>query len=253
MKKLVIIFMAMLLCACARQGAMTPPEKGMEAKQWTAFEEREKAARPYRVQFSLRFGEEGNTRRITGILWGNDDQDLRMDVMAGVGAVIAKIYDNGDHFLLYAPRENRAYFHNGANKPLLKIGVPLPFGISSLAALLNGQYTRVFGHSYSDARFLDNGNAAYALDGGPGGTLEIDSGGLPVAWRQDNGEWIMDIAYDEGQTVPHSLKLASKNGKKAILLVKDRENPETPFTESQMSLAIPPQVKQLPLSKYKPS
>lgn len=244
--------MAILLCACARQGAITPmPESGQAEKRWEMLAEKCQDSRPYRAQFSMRFGEEGDTRRVTGILWGNDDQNLRMDIMAGVGVVIAKISDNGDHFLLYSPRENKAYFHDGANKPLLKIGVPLPFDIGSLAALLNGQYKAVFGSEYKSASAGSGENIDYALEDSPGGTLILAPDGLPVAWNQDNGGWKMDMAF-EGD-LPRSLKLAGKNGKKAIVVIKEREFPATPFTESQMNLDLPPSVRKLPLSKYKPS
>lgn len=252
MKKAVIIFMAILLCACARQGVVTPPpESGQAEKRWEMLAQKDQPARPYRAQFSMRFGGEGDTRRVTGILWGNGEQNLRMDIMAGVGAVIAKIADNGDHFLLFAPRENKAYFHDGANKPLLKIGVPLPFDLGSLAALLNGHYNAVFGTEYNNASEGRDGNIDYALEGSPGGTLTLAPDGLPIAWSQDNGAWKMDIAY-EGE-LPRSLKLAGKNGKKAIVLVKEREFPANPFTEGQMTLELPPSAQKLPLSKYKPS
>ena len=49
-----------------------------------------------------------------------------MDVMAGIGAVVAKIWESGDEFLVYSPTENRAFFHQGSNKPLLRVGVPVP-------------------------------------------------------------------------------------------------------------------------------
>lgn len=252
MKKAVIIFMAILLCACARQGAITSaPESGQAGKRWEMLAEKDQPDRPYRAQFSMRFGEDGDTRRVTGILWGNDDQNLRMDIMAGVGVVIGKISDNVDHFLLYAPRENKAYFHDGANKPLLRIGVPLPFDLASLAALLNGHYNAVFGTEYKNAQDGSGGNIDYDLEGSPGGTLALAPDGLPVSWIQDNGAWKMDMAY-EGD-LPRSLKLAGKNGKKAIVLVKEREFPAKPFTEGQMSLELPPSVQKLPLSKYKPS
>lgn len=242
------------LGACARQpGAPTLPEEDSRAAAiWNSMraDSLEAGDTPYRIRLSMRFGQEGDTRRVTGILWGNDTKRLRLDVLAGVGATIGKISENGDSFLLYAPRDNKAYYHNGSNKPLLKVGVPLPFNLSQLAALLNGHYASVFGDSYSSAA-MSGDSAKFELAGGPRGILTLNGSGLPLAWKQKNG-WDLNIAYEEGQPpLPESLKLATPDGKRAIVLVKERERPQ-PFDSAQMDLVIPPGTKELPLSKYRP-
>ena len=96
--------------ACARQPVTVPPADG--AGRWQAFVARSEAIKeaPYLLNASLRFGTEGDTRRVTALLWGNDSRSLRMDVMAGIGAVVAKIWESGDEFLVYSPTENRAFF-----------------------------------------------------------------------------------------------------------------------------------------------
>lgn len=254
MKRAALLLLFAFLCACARQPAVPtmPEQDGRTAIIWEAMrgDSMESGNSPYRIRLSMRFGQEGDTRRVTGILWGNDTRKLRLDVMAGVGATIGKISENGDSFLLYAPRENKAYFHNGSNKPLLKMGVPLPFNLSQLAALLNGSYPAVFGNSYSTAE-MSGDCAKFELDGGPGGTLTLNDSGLPVAWRRKNG-WQLDMTYEDGQPpLPETLKLETPDGKRAILLVKEREKPQ-PFDSAHMDLLIPPGTKELPLSKYRP-
>lgn len=252
MKKFLIIIMAFLCCACAK---ITPPsiapEQELIQARWDLMESGPEP-QPYRIQFSLRFGEEGNTRRVTGILWGNDSENLRMDIMAGVGVVVAKISDSGNKFLLYSPRDNKAYVHEGEEKPLLKIGMPLPFNLQMLAALLEGQYARVFGTSYASAEMTNTGNIAYTLDQGPKGILEVDPEGLPVSWSQGKKGWQMSISPEENSRIPKSLKFINDDGKRAIVLVKEREKSEA-FNHEQMELSIPQGAPILPLSKYRPS
>ncbi|MDE5879291.1 MAG: hypothetical protein K2G99_04610, partial [Desulfovibrio sp.] len=184
MKKLALLCMALLLCACARQTPGPGMPQGEDAKalgeRWQAYTKAGAGAEaPYRLQLSLRFGEEGNTRRVTALLWGNGGRELRLDVMAGVGTVVAKILEDGEHFLVYAPLENKAYFHQGAASPLLKVGVPVPFGLARLTALLTGHYAAAFGESFSAGTLLADGAAEFTLEGRPGGLLTLNAKGLP--------------------------------------------------------------------------
>ena len=258
MKKLALLCIALFLCACARQapGPDTPGGETEEslARLWQAYTKAGAGTEaPYRLQLSLRFGEEGNTRRVTALLWGNGGRELRLDVMAGVGTVVAKILEDGEHFLVYAPLENKAYFHQGATSPLLRVGVPVPFGLARLTALLTGHYAGAFGDTYSEAAQLEDGMAQYALEGKPGGRLTLDAAGLPVAWRESKVDgWRMEIVYDDATPpVPRRLTLTHANGQRAILLVKEREMPEAPFTGEQMRLTLPEGAPLLPLSQYR--
>lgn len=105
MKKIFLLCAAVLLCACAKQ---PPVELGTETQtqlesRWLKFTALSAApATPYRLQLSLRFGAKGDTRRVTALFWGNSERQLRLDVMAGVGAVVAKILEDGQHFLVYS-------------------------------------------------------------------------------------------------------------------------------------------------------
>lgn len=258
MKKILLLCTAVLLCACAKQ---PPVERGPETptqleSRWLKFTALSAAApaAPYRLQLSMRFGAKGDTRRVTALFWGNSQRQLRLDVMAGVGAVVAKILEDGRHFLVYSPRENKGYFYQGASQPLLQVGVPVPFDLGHLADLLNGRYAAVFGESFAAASSLKGGLARYELVGKPGGSLDLNGEGLPVFWRESPGRgWSMEIAYDDDShpPLPRRLTLIHSNGKRAILLVKEREKPTGAFTVEQMSLTLPENAPLLPLAQYK--
>ena len=252
MKKFLLILLFLLCCSCAKQGPVTEaPDKEIAQARWDLMLT-EPQMEPFRIQFSLRFGEEGNTRRVTGILWGNSPETLRMDIMAGVGVIIAKIADSPDKFLLYSPRENTLYSHEGDEKPMLKIGMPLPFTLRMLAALLEGQYASVFGSSYTAAEPNNDGTIVYTLNEGPQGQLAVNPEGVPVAWKQGSKGWRMSITPEENSRLPKSLRFTNTDGKIAIVLVKERENSES-FNAEQMELPIKGKYKELPLSKYRPS
>ena len=75
-----------------------------------------------------------------------------------------------------------------------------------------------------------------------------------MAWAEkgDKGKgWKMEVAFDDAASpLPQRLNLAHDNGKRAIVLIKEREKPAAPFTDKQMTLSIPEGVPLLPLSKY---
>ena len=245
-----------MLCACARQPSipLQPDQEVQFEGRWKLYTAMTQPSSPYRLTMSLRFGTEGDTRRVTAIFWGNSARQLRLDVMAGVGAIVAKILEDGQHFLVYSPGENKAYFHQGSNKPLLQVGVPIPFNLERLADLLNGRYAEAFGKEHGLASLAKDGTVGYDLKNQLGGILSLDSRGLPVAWveRPEGKGWRMEIIHtDDKPYLPHRLNLVHSNGKRAVVLVKERENPLVPFTNEQLSLPIPETAPLLPLSQFK--
>ena len=78
MKKLVIFCCLALLCACARQPVLetSPENRAVLEQRWQKFAAVSSAdkSEPYRLQLSLRFGTEGDTRRVTALFWGNSQR-----------------------------------------------------------------------------------------------------------------------------------------------------------------------------------
>ncbi len=253
MKNWFFFLLVLLLGACAgRHGAVSP--EGTD-ERWQKMLTASAAAphSPYRLQMSLRFGVEGDTRRVTALFWGNGNGALRLDVMAGIGAVAANILEDGQHFLLYVPRDNKAYFYQGAARPLLNAGVPIPFTLRHLADMLNGRYAPVFGAAYSGSANTTARGTRYPITGGPGGDIVLNADGLPVSWRENGDKaWTMEIDYDDGTPpLPQRLALTHSNGNRAILLIKEREPLAVAFSPDQLHLALPENAPLLPLARYK--
>ncbi len=241
---LALILCLLQLCACA--GRSVPVDPAQADALWQRHVEvSERAPAPFRDDMSLRFGTEGNTRRVTALLWGNGDHTLRLDVRAGVGATLAMVRQEDSHFLLYLPMEQKALFHEGPTSPLLKVGVPLPFDLFRLEALVHGRYNAVFGTRYTEAR-TDRQGTAFELSEGLGGTLVLSDAGQPVSWKGQ--EWTMSLGLDDEGHV-RRVDLVNSRGEKAIVLVRSSERPGA-FTAAQMDLVLPEGTAILALEDY---
>lgn len=213
-------------------------------------------AAPSRMQASLRFGDKNDGRRVVVLLWGNGSGPIRLDVRAGIGASAAKILQDGKRFLLYSPQEERAYYHDDPRQAPAACGLPLPFGLRDLAALLAGDFGAVFGSSLPERAQSVKGNALrFELPEktGSGGMLEVGPQGLPLAWKDEKEGWSVHFSYDDDRAPigPKRLDARHADGKYAVLLVKERIRPPLPFTREQLELTLPPGTPLLPLEGMK--
>lgn len=242
---LAVVVLSLLLCSCAGK-SLQPADPAAAQNRWQAFTQQSSVkAEPFRDSLSMRFGKEGDTRRVTALIWGNGDRTLRLDVLAGVGAVVANIAQKEEHFFIYTPLQRKAYFHEGESSPLLKVGVPLPFDLFSLEALLNGRYADVFGREFVKAG-QQGDSIIYTLGSKIGGELTLGPDARPAAWKDDN--WKLTFSLDE-KGLLHRLDLVNTRGGKGIVLVKERDRTQ-PFGESQMKIQIPEGTQLLPLERF---
>ncbi len=255
MRYFYIILLILSLCACAKTVPTPSISPENSEKSWHSYAASgTRDIGPFRTQMSLRFGVEGNTRRVTAILWGNNHQELRLDVNAGIGVSVAKIFENEQVFLIFVPREEIAYMHEGTQKPLFKAGVPMPFNLHQLTQIIEGRYSAVFG-TKRDPNHNQEANAnnlVFKLIDSPfAGTLTLNTQGLPVSWQeQDKQGWNLSLGYNDNELLPYKITMMHKDtGRRAILLIKDRELSLAPFTAEQMRLIIPSNIAILPLEQ----
>ncbi len=267
-----MIMLLLLLSACGKEQQIAPvtpvqPSKQEEPKveppkktapeiYWDKYAASAKVSMsPFRNQLTLRYGVEGKTDRAAALLWGNSSKEIRLDINAGVGVSVAKVYEGPKEFILYLPREKTAYLYSGEQKPLFTIGVPMPLGLAHLTQILKGHYAKVFGEEYSDIvkpadaalpaailEELPKNAAAYILDGNDfEGTLVLSSQGLPLYWQAEDGKgWVIEFSYKDGQKLPYKLNIQHISSKrKALLLVKERSSNVKTFRRDTLRLTYP--------------
>lgn len=245
---------------------------------------------PYRISASLRYQSGTKGHRLVAYMWANDagpHDSLRLDIMAGIGATVAQVQEDANTFLLYSPNEKKAYYHRGSRKPLFSLGVPVPFSIGDMSALMLGRFTKVFGTHKKDQAILEsNDRIAYTLARAQDtygsahnellsmaphaqGRLILSSDGLVRQWIEagdpEKQGWTLDITYaDALETMPLGsitlnaamLPLPRKltfnyRGPKGIehtaILLIKDRERPKPFAPEQITLQIPTGIPLLPI------
>ncbi len=268
------IFLLLLLSLCACSKSVLPPsapsapvipEKPVEKEElqksvseiiWEKYlESGQKPMLPFRTQLALRYGKKGNTERANGLLWGNDEKEIRLDLSAGVGITGAKIYEGPKQFVIFMPQEKRAYRYVGAEKPLFSVGVPMPLGLAHLTLLINGHNANVFGEAHMEnikladtniphdmlSEFPKDAEAYTLMDNAFAGTLVLDAQGLPLYWQSEKADdWNMEFNYKDKQNLPFRIIISHAGSKqRALLVIKERENDVKTFTGVKLKLILP--------------
>ena len=247
-KTIFLALLSIVLCACAPTTGKKI-QTNLNAEELFAQYAQPQPNQPYAANLSLRIGRKGDTRRITALLWGNDASTIRLDIQAGVGATLAKIFVDPNHFLLLDPLHNKAYTHQGSEQPRLKIGIPLPLTLANMADLINGRFVHVFGHDHNPGVATVDG-VRYALKGRFTGEIELDNNARLIRWQENkNGHgWDLRLEYEAAKT-PAKITLKNHRGEFAIIAVKEHSRVE-PYSKEALTLTIPASYTSLPLAQY---
>lgn len=220
-------------------------------QRWNAFLTLRGQEGPSLAEGSLRFGESGNTHRVTWLLWGNDAEQLRFDIQAGMGNTLAKARLTDGELLLYLPGDNRAL--RGPDTPdgiLRRIGLDLPLSLHELYAVIQGNFSAALSSArILSSRNLENGNIELKLGTDsphmPQIILELDGRNLPVRWQIPRA-WDIRIRCGE-DALPRRIDGTRQTGPneeeyRLILLIKTRQVKEG-FPEKDLELTLPANVQ----------
>ena len=250
-----VFLLALAACAPLQpSGSTTGEEKTANIQaRWNAFLSLHGRQGPSLSEGSLRFGESGNTHRVTWLLWGNDAEQLRFDIQAGIGNTLAKARLAEGVLLLYLPSDNSML--RGDDTPdgmLRRIGLDLPLSLHELYAVIQGDFSSAFSHTrILSSRTLEDDGIELELGAlsphMPAATLTLDRRNLPVRLRIPH---MWDIRIDCGDDLlprrMDGMKRNNTNGEeyRFILLIKDRQGRKQ-FADKELELQMPADVRLL--------
>lgn len=255
--RIFLVLPLLLFCfACVPSPALMGDEKALQT--WERYTARAKAAEkntgPFRVSGTLRYtGYDGQSTRVSSLLWGNGDLDspypLRLDLIAGVGNVVAKIREDQESFLAYDPNKNTAYAHGRGLNTLVSFGVPIPLTLSDLTLLLTGRSGALLlpyaenGMPPMPEEYTRTENGfSYAVQvANLPGKLEIGDAGAPVSWSEfREGGWAIGFEpRDENPLLIRRLLISHPDGYSAIIVVREFERLPGAFSADHLALPLP--------------
>ncbi len=195
---------------------------------------------PYRLQARLIYTHTGKKYRSKVLIWGNGFFPLRLDILAGIGTVVAQIQEDYTTTIVYTPSEKEAIIYNSDN--YFSFGMDsVPFRLYEILALVWGQYDRVFGNVKGKPLYVTpNGDIVYALSGGCiGGELTLSSEGLPIKWMDSTLGWSFELSYIKTEDLPDSLSLIGDRGSKLVFTIQSRDKVKDAFTKQSLELHLP--------------
>ena len=241
-----ILGLCIQLNACTAQKVTLPSIEDQQSR-WEKFTTATIDERPYTLQGSFRFGDKENTNRVNYILWSNGSLPLRVDVMAGVGASIAKIREDTEEVLMYLVQDKKAMLMQNYHEinPLVSLGMPVPISFYEMSLLLRGGFNQVLQELNLDSVTISEKAknefekySYYFSSINMDGLVQLDENGMPVHCEIDN-TWAFDLSYDEKTMLPYRVVISSLIDEyKAILLVKERSNPAQ-YKEEDLIFELP--------------
>jgi len=242
---------------------MLPPPSLPEAKPddnaaqiWQRFTARANSAEgmtgPFRISANLRYTDSaGKNTRVSSLLWGNNQADspwpLRLDLLAGVGMVVAKVHEDATSFTAFSPDENTAWVHEGGAQTLASFGVPVPLSLSDLTLLLTGRSGLLFIPTAmpSEHTLTANGARYTVPDARLPGVIELSESGAPIAWTElKPGGWSIEFEPDEvNPLLPTRLRISHPQGHSALIVVREIARVSPPYSTAQMELVLPPKTR----------
>ncbi len=265
-----VLLTSLFLSACADK-EITPPTAvdiiSLTAQQaqehWDMHIKSTPPLTPFKAEGSLRFGEEGNTNRVTYVLWGNESNPIRLDILSPFGP-LAHIYEgknpnniNLDDVQFFIPSENTMLTHQNTIVALNVLGIDIPFNLLTLRKIFqgtfplseNGMYfTNAYMYSNSNNYIYDvhynlssmfNG-ASVQLDESVEnpfmGTWTLDENAKPILFSTQG--WEITFAYKDMATNPYKISGMHENGNVFTIFVNSI-SVEPSYNEERFKLNIP--------------
>lgn len=251
-RSLGLLCLMLFLVACGQKNAEiveelppTPPSEAEAMLLWESFIKQSTIeTKPYAYSGSFRFGYDKDTRRVNYILWGNNEELLRLDIRAGIGTSIAKIEETDENIKVYLEYEENAHKVMGEDRAQYwhRLGMPFPISFRELSHVLHGQFAKILPQieleeiEFAEKKSMEEKYLFKFKSSSFSGTLRLNEKGELVECITDDF-WKITVEYFEN--APYRVDIVSlADGYKAILLIKERKYPD-PYKEEALKLRLP--------------
>jgi outer membrane biogenesis lipoprotein LolB len=240
-------------CAPARPGAPSADEAKAVYQTFLDNQAKNEPAKAFSLSGSLSFARAGKSGRLNYRLYGNYAAPVRLDLTTPMGGAYAHLREAGGEFTAFVPGRDMVYTHADTRAGAAKLGMPLPFTLRELAAIVSGRLGELAASRYASAKKVEGGYE-YAFSSDPRlASLTLDFQGKP---RHLTGRGVEPwrIAFEDDEAAPgfaapvaRRLTLTTPGGATLTLRVKTLQPRPAPFPAADLELPVPPTVAVRPL------
>jgi len=245
----VVLLCAGLFFGCA--GRLGPdaeqPAEAFEQQAeniWTLFQARYMGhcpARDFSVRASAMYENPEQSSRVVLRMWGRTDFPIRLDVQAGIGAMLAHWREDEHGWGGYAPGREQAFVARDVRAGAEMMGMLMPLRLDSLARMLAGCWQDIVPPDYDRAVLagdepeyvFQQGQSRFVLRLAMDGRPIVFSRIAPQGWSVRIDQWM-----DSPGSSPRRLTLR-QGDQSAVLRLRSVDFFVDPWTPSELALDLP--------------
>lgn len=255
LRLLLLAALAMWVSGCAgiKPAAPVADESKAVYQAFLDAQARLEPAQAFSLSGSLSFARGGKSGRLNYRFYGNFANPVRLDLTTPIGGAYAHLRETGGEFTAFVPGRDTVFTHTDTRAGASRLGMPLPFTLRELAAILSGRLGELAPSRYAAAKKVSDGYE-YAFSNDPRlSSLTLDFQGKP---RHLTGRGIepWQVAFEDDEAVPgvalpvaRRLVLTTPGGAMLTLRVKTIQPRPTPYPGADLELPVPPNVAVRPL------
>lgn len=233
-------------CAAPRPGPSGPDAAKAVYDTFLANQAKNTPAPAFSLAGSMSFSKGGRSGRLNYRFYGNFADPVRLDLTTPIGGAYAHLREDGAAFSAFVPDRDTLYQHAGTREGAARLGMPLPFTLRELAALVSGRFGELAPSRYASVKTVPGGYE-YHFSGDPRlSGLTLDFKGNP---RHLTGQGVEPwrVAFEDDEPTPgmaapvaRRLTLTTPGGATLTLRVKSLQARPTPYPAADLELPVPP-------------
>jgi outer membrane biogenesis lipoprotein LolB len=241
-----------LLIVCALLGACgpKPPPAGYDEPDrvsvvWSLFQAsfvQDCHPEDFSLRASVNFSAPDRHSRFIVSMWGRTDFPIRLDVQAGVGAMLAHWREDREAWLGYLPASREAYVADTAQEGAWTTGLFMPVRLDALAQLLLGCWQTLIPLEYEAVRLAGDTLEFHVTGHSTPLTLVLAFDGRPVSVRgPEHGGWTVSVDQWESDPPSRPRRISLIQGdQSAMIRVQRLETSVDPWRDEDLRLDVPP-------------
>ncbi len=212
---------------------------------WSRFQEaflQDCPTEDFSLRASVNYSSPERHSRFIISMWGRTDFPIRLDVQAGVGAMLAHWREDQDEWLGYIPSTQEAFIADTVKEGARITGLFMPMRLNTLNQLLLGCWQAIIPTHYESVEIVGNTLEYSLLTESSPLILALAPSGQPVTVRNpEPGGWIARIEQweDNVSFQPRRISLHQED-QSAVIRIQRLESPTTPWMDKDLRLDIPP-------------